>query len=96
MALSGKRLERLRDHTMTIMAAALPVSVENRFSKSPIPGEIATRVAANAQIVGKRGLRDQVLIILADYRDHAWTRRALASEGKRMQLADQIMGWEAS
>lgn len=36
-------------------------------------------------------LRDQVLIVLADYRDHAWTYGYLRAEAARVYLADLIM-----
>lgn len=59
--------------------------------RNPVPHEIGRRIRLNAEVVTPDRLRDQVLIVLADYRDHAWTYGQLKSEGRRVQLADLIL-----
>lgn len=59
---------------------------------NPLPEEIAKRIVMNALLVSRRALRDEVLVILADYCDHAWSKGAFDNERKRMQLADLILG----
>lgn len=53
--------------------------------------EIARRVRMNAEIVRPDQLRDQVLIVLADYRNHAWVSNTFRSEGERLHLATRIL-----
>lgn len=87
---SEKALTKLRERAEAVLRNALPLTIEYGRS-SPLPEEITNRVVANARIVGRRGLRDQVLIVLADYRYHSWTNHALEWEGVRLKLADQIV-----
>lgn len=54
--------------------------------------EVARRVVSNAKLATSlSALRDQVLIILSDYRDHSWAEGRLKSEGIRLLCADAIM-----
>lgn len=59
--------------------------------ESPLPQEIAQRVLDNAKFVTKNKLRDEVLVILADYHDHAWVEGKLKTERTRLACADLIM-----
>ena len=59
---------------------------------NPLAFEIADRIVGNARIVeGSTALLRQVLIVLADYQDHAWARGKLYTEGARIGLADRIL-----
>ena len=60
-------------------------------ARNPVPLEIARRIAANAELVSIEQLRDQILIVLADYRNHAWTYGQLKGEATRIHLAGRIM-----
>jgi len=59
--------------------------------RNPLPAEIARRVRQNAELVSGDVLRDQVLIVLADYRDHSYASPMFKVEGSRLQLADRLM-----
>ena len=90
----AKKVARLTADTLStnverVMGRALPKHAA--FGSNPLPEEIARRIVANFKIVGTRGLRDQILIVLADYRDHAWTEGKITSERYRQSLADEIM-----
>lgn len=91
--LSQKKLDQLRQRTYDALGPVLPATT-NRVTQqpNPIPFEIANRIVENAKLVGLgTDLFKQTLIILADYRDHMWTGGALAGEGTRIQLADDIV-----
>lgn len=60
-------------------------------AKRTIPSEIADRVRANAEIVGKAKIRDQILIVLNDYRNHAWAPKILRGQPGRIVIADMIL-----
>lgn len=87
---SAKALEALLERTSCVLDSALPDKIDYGGG-NPLPREIAGRVVANARIVGKKGLRDQVLVVLADYRTHSWAGNALSGEGSRLALADMIV-----
>lgn len=92
-AMSQKALDKLRAQTTRVLGDVLPKKIDHSCISSPIQDEIADRIVANAKIVGSgRPLRDQVLIVLADYRTHSWVENALEGEGTRIRLADQIVG----
>lgn len=57
-----------------------------------ISAEIAKRVAMNAAIVGetREALLPQILIVLADYREHAWTHTCFQKESARRVVADGL------
>ncbi len=89
-AYSAKALESLSERTTTVLDGVVPDTIDYGRG-NPLPREIAGRVVANARIVGRKGLRDQVLIVLADYRDHGWSGQALKGEATRIVLADAIV-----
>lgn len=90
--LSASACMRLEKRALDLLVAALPPETDLSM-RNPVPEEIAKRIIANAKLVGRGPkLRDQVLIVLADYRDHAWTKGRLAREGERIALADLILG----
>lgn len=87
--LTQRQEKRFHDRALKVLKGFLPAEYD--FGENPLPEEIAKRIVDNAKIVSDR-LRDQVLIILADYRDHSWTRGALKREGVRIEIANLIMG----
>ena len=59
---------------------------------NPVPREIARRIAANAELIqGRKALTEQVLIVLADYRDHTWAYGTLKFEIVRIALANKLV-----
>ena len=90
--------EDLRQRADTVLRGVLP-NGEALYETgcpagldNPLVAEIADRIVGNARIVeGSAALLRQVLIVLADYRDHAWADGKLRSEGVRIQLADRIL-----
>lgn len=80
---SEKKLEALR------MRAA---DVVSQLASQSLAFEIADRIVDNAKLVGLgRELRKQVLIVLADYRDHDWANKSMASEAFRFHLMERIL-----
>jgi hypothetical protein len=102
MDLSEKDAQRLHDHVLAVLEHVVPTSEQlaardvlaGPRGDNPIPREIAKRIVMNARIVSRKDLKDQVLIVLADYRNHAWVGDKLAHEGKRLRLANAIMRWK--
>jgi hypothetical protein len=89
---SKKALDSLKKRTIAVLQTALPANPPDLYTINPLPEEIAHRVVMNAMlVVEKAELRDQILIVLADYRDHLWTGGKLAGEGTRQGLARQIL-----
>lgn len=88
--------QRLQEH----IDAKRPGGVLDRAPyPNPVPSELARRIEANAEIVkDRRRLTEQVLTVLADYRDHTWTYGTLKFEIVRIALAnalvDDILGPE--
>jgi len=67
-------------------------SMGSRFS-NPVPAEISQRIRMNADHVGTapEALRPQILAVLHDYRDHAWTFGTLKTESARAEIAEALM-----
>ena len=90
--MSAKQIEVVRARAFDVISDALPSMVDHMASKpQSVAHEVAARIAENAKLVDKKKLRDQVLLVLADYHDHAFTAGKLKEEGKRLQLADMIL-----
>jgi len=79
----------LFDRVVELLEAMLPPEVDYR--KNPLPQEIAKRIVKNFELVGLEKLRDQILVILADYRDHSYGGGKLKQEGTRIFLANRIV-----
>ena len=89
-------LRALEAHVLAEMKIFLDTTIrhgidEGLYTENPVPHEIAQRVRMNAEIVGPDALRDQVLIVLNDYRDHAWTWGRLSSQLQRNALATRLL-----
>ncbi len=90
MKKSKAQLDKFQIGIAEILVGALPASINGQTNH--LPKEIAHRIAANVPFVSnKAGLRDQALLVLADYRNHSWTEKRLAGEGTRLSLADSIL-----
>jgi hypothetical protein len=75
-----------------VLHDSLPKAYDHVGNLSSLPEEIGVRIAENAKIVrNKKGLRDQILIVLADYHDHIYASGALSRESTRINIADAIM-----
>ena len=80
---SEKKLASLRMHAADVIHQLVGPKLEH---------EITGRVIQNARLVGLgRELQKQVLIVLADYHDHAWANKAMASETFRFNLMERIL-----
>jgi hypothetical protein len=79
----------LHDRVVGLLESMLPPEVDCR--SNPLPHEIAKRIVKNFELVGLEKLRDQILIILADYRGHSYSGGKLKQEGTRIFLADRIV-----
>ena len=90
MPLSKKAENKLWCRTVDAVRLVVPPKTDS-YVDNPLPEEIAKRVVMNAQVVERKKLRDQILIILADYRNHSWAARAFEGEGTRQAVADQIL-----
>jgi hypothetical protein len=87
-ALQAHVLETMRGYLGTTVAQEVDGGL---MTQNPVPKEIALRVRLNAELVGPDALRDQVLIVLNDYRDHAWTWGRLSSQSQRNALATRLL-----
>lgn len=80
-----------------VLRGALPIVPD--LDCCPLAEEIAFRVVANVKLVaagfgGHKAvdyLYNQVLLVLADYRNHTWARGTLHGEGARITLAGRVM-----
>lgn len=74
-----------------LLASYERVELERNPDRHSLAHEIARRITENYKVVGMTGIYKQILLVLFDYRNHAWASKTLTTEGGRLTLAERIM-----
>lgn len=92
MKVTEKKLERIRTRVEELVLSEVVHPKSFPHEKESIASEIAHRIIENMKLAPNRAsLQKNILIVLNDYRDHAWVnQKNMQSEAFRLGLMERI------